>query len=455
MFCKYCGEQIKEGEVCACRQTPGDNTVKMRPPVDDKSKQRKKRIKSEQVSPKPVSPKPVKPEKEPKSSGGGKGLIVLSFLCSAIMCVAFVLLRFVLQDVLPEISAIEGFYPYLIYCIPLIFGVIALLLAIFSLQDKGIRKLSLAGILVSVLFIGGIFGVMAVFPYEADSYEDSDDDEDDEDEEDPDEKDKDSEDDKEEDEKSGDKEESETVSALDKIQKDYEAGTLDYVQAKNALLELNTDELEAEEGTAVLELQETIEQDLQKKMDALAASSDYKGILTTLSDMEEASETEDIFLTELRKKYEPEYILYLDAESKKLTEAGKKDEAIKMLEEAQTVVTDEEVIGSLIMDAQNAVGAGDYIIPGSESRYLTSEDISSLTIQQINYAKNEIYARHGRKFKSNELQTYFNSKSWYNGTIEPAAFTETVLNDYEKKNAELLSKREFSMESGGYKLDVN
>ena len=76
-----------------------------------------------------------------------------------------------------------------------------------------------------------------------------------------------------------------------------------------------------------------------------------------------------------------------------------------------------------------------------------------MTIQQINYAKNEIYARHGRKFKSKELQTYFDSKSWYQGTIEPSAFNENTLNDYEKRNAELLSKKEFSMESGGYKLD--
>ena len=67
--------------------------------------------------------------------------------------------------------------------------------------------------------------------------------------------------------------------------------------------------------------------------------------------------------------------------------------------------------------------------------------------------KNEIYARHGRKFQSAELQNYFNSKSWYSGTIEAADFDESVLNDFEKKNAELLSSKEFSMESGGYKLD--
>ena len=48
----------------------------------------------------------------------------------------------------------------------------------------------------------------------------------------------------------------------------------------------------------------------------------------------------------------------------------------------------------------------EYIIPDSNSRYLTESDISGLSLQQLNYAKNEIYARRGRKFDSVELQEY-------------------------------------------------
>ena len=39
-------------------------------------------------------------------------------------------------------------------------------------------------------------------------------------------------------------------------------------------------------------------------------------------------------------------------------------------------------------------------------------------------------------FSPKELQNYFNSKSWYRGTIEPSDFQQSVLNDYEKKNAD-------------------
>lgn len=177
--------------------------------------------------------------------------------------------------------------------------------------------------------------------------------------------------------------------------------------------------------------------------------------METLQSMESAWDGEDETLNNLQDNYEPEYILYLDAESRKLAEAGNQKEAVNMLEEAKAFVDDYQAVENLIMDIQSGVIGGEYIIPDSNSRYLTESDIQNLSIREINYAKNEIYARHGRKFKSQELQNYFNSKSWYRGIIEPSDFQQSVLNDYEKKNAELLSKREFSMESGGYKLDVN
>ncbi len=53
-----------------------------------------------------------------------------------------------------------------------------------------------------------------------------------------------------------------------------------------------------------------------------------------------------------------------------------------------------------------------YILPDSASRKLKKSDLAGMTAQQLSYAKNEIYARHGRVFKSSELQDYFNEKDW-------------------------------------------
>lgn len=98
-----------------------------------------------------------------------------------------------------------------------------------------------------------------------------------------------------------------------------------------------------------------------------------------------------------------------------------------------------------------------YVIADSASRLLTDSDVSGLSAQQLNYAKNEIYARHGRKFDSPELRKYFESKSWYEGKYDAADFdanySASVLSDVEKKNAEFLKNAENKAQSGGYKLD--
>ncbi len=61
-----------------------------------------------------------------------------------------------------------------------------------------------------------------------------------------------------------------------------------------------------------------------------------------------------------------------------------------------------------------------------------------LDAQTLRYARNEIYARHGRRFSDQELQAYFDGKSWYQGTIEPEDFEESLLSEIEKTNAELI-----------------
>ena len=99
----------------------------------------------------------------------------------------------------------------------------------------------------------------------------------------------------------------------------------------------------------------------------------------------------------------------------------------------------------------------DYILPASNTKLLTSSDIAGLSLKELNYAKNEIYARHGRKFDSNELRTYFESKSWYEGKYSAADFdanySARLLSDTERKNAEFLKNAEYAMSGGGYQLD--
>ena len=87
----------------------------------------------------------------------------------------------------------------------------------------------------------------------------------------------------------------------------------------------------------------------------------------------------------------------------------------------------------------------DYILPGSDTREISESELYALSEQEVKYARNEIYARHGRRFKDEGLQNYFDSKSWYNGTISPDSFSESMLSKTERKNVQIIVEYEKSM----------
>ena len=76
----------------------------------------------------------------------------------------------------------------------------------------------------------------------------------------------------------------------------------------------------------------------------------------------------------------------------------------------------------------------DYILPTSNTALVSYDTLRPLSDWQLRLARNEIYARHGRRFNDAQLQAYFDGKSWYHGTIAPDAFDASVLNDTELAN---------------------
>lgn len=79
------------------------------------------------------------------------------------------------------------------------------------------------------------------------------------------------------------------------------------------------------------------------------------------------------------------------------------------------------------------------MIFANSSEVLLSEDaISALSDENLRYAINEIYARHGYIFKDEGLREYYGQFEWYEGTIEADDFSSDMFNDVEMKNVELL-----------------
>lgn len=93
---------------------------------------------------------------------------------------------------------------------------------------------------------------------------------------------------------------------------------------------------------------------------------------------------------------------------------------------------DEESVGDEV-EVEDA-----YLVPGGDARYIKKEELEYMDKKTLRLARNEFYARHGRKFNDKELQAYFDAQPWYIGMIEPEDFDESVLNKYEKKNIKKL-----------------
>lgn len=128
------------------------------------------------------------------------------------------------------------------------------------------------------------------------------------------------------------------------------------------------------------------------------------------------------------------------------------DETVESETVDETVVEEEQEsqgIGKVVVTMEPTPTPemnDDYILPESDSRYYAEADIMHLTQEELRLARNEIYARKGRKFQDAALQEYFNSKSWYHGTIDADDFTQDMLNKYEKQNAITISTFEERMQ---------
>ena len=80
------------------------------------------------------------------------------------------------------------------------------------------------------------------------------------------------------------------------------------------------------------------------------------------------------------------------------------------------------------------------IFPNSSDSIIDEERIMGLSDEDLRYAINEIYARHGYIFKDKELLAHYRGFSWYEESIKPSDFSMDLFNSVERKNMDLLQK---------------
>lgn len=87
---------------------------------------------------------------------------------------------------------------------------------------------------------------------------------------------------------------------------------------------------------------------------------------------------------------------------------------------------------SQVMDADDG-----YIFPDADSSYVSKSSVKKLSDEELQYAVNEIYARHGLKFTKKLNKERFEKKAWYVGSVDDQ--DDISLNKYEKKNVDIMA----------------
>lgn len=224
------------------------------------------------------------------------------------------------------------------------------------------------------------------------------------------------------------------------------------------------DDLNQRLNQAIEERQENVVRDLKKEFESLSIN------LKTANQQLVQVKQNEITKLDIAKASEEEQSVFEDyrAQVNAVVENGNYAEAVRILDlwlasaqeversiresesrekelresESRAKESEEESLRQMRESADSENTDSEYLLDGSDSRYVTKEEVLALSAQQRSLARNEIYARHGRRFKDAEIQAYFDSKSWYHGVVAPEDFNENLLNHFEKDNITLIMSLE-------------
>ena len=96
---------------------------------------------------------------------------------------------------------------------------------------------------------------------------------------------------------------------------------------------------------------------------------------------------------------------------------------------------------------QNSAAGNSSFYPQASDRLLTADDVNNLSGWELKIMRNEIFARYGYIFKSEEMRNYFMYQKWY---IPKYENVDDMLTDVEKKNIELIKRYESRLGNNDY-----
>lgn len=117
------------------------------------------------------------------------------------------------------------------------------------------------------------------------------------------------------------------------------------------------------------------------------------------------------------------------------------DELLVKNEENITQETEETQETEKTEEIKEVKNDKEYFIQDSNVRYLTEEELSQYTKEELPFIRNEIFARHGYIFSNEKYSSYFESKDWYTPNPDFKGNPDE-LNNIEYQNIKLIKSME-------------
>ena len=92
-----------------------------------------------------------------------------------------------------------------------------------------------------------------------------------------------------------------------------------------------------------------------------------------------------------------------------------------------------------LLNKCGSISTNSYKFPQASERILSASDLSTLSKYDLKIMRNEIFARHGYIFTTNDMKNYFQSQSWYTPRYSNV---NSMLTSIEKENIALIKKYE-------------
>ena len=146
-----------------------------------------------------------------------------------------------------------------------------------------------------------------------------------------------------------------------------------------------------------------------------------------------------------KKNDEPNYMLTESGnkKAKATAEPKKTAEPAQTVKPAATANPASQPVAPVQSGINKNPGITEYMF-ASDTKLVTQNDLSSLTQAETRLLLNELYARHGYIFTTQEYKDYFSEKTWYVPTFTSQSDAEAQFNDTERQNKNIISEYEKS-----------